>query len=134
MKNYNPNKSPFFWWAKKYVDTRIARSANLHTTIRYPLKFTKDHKPHKEFGLPVIVDTSLDPNKTYERSETINLIKNALTHLNKEQKELVMLAYGFDGDKPMSINKICKKKQITRMHCVKTLHEALTLMKANIKL
>src|SRR5579864_8903493 len=37
MKNYNPKLGIFFWWAHKYIDTRIARSANLHTTFRFPL-------------------------------------------------------------------------------------------------
>ena len=28
MNNYNPKKGSFFWWAHKYIDTRISRSAN----------------------------------------------------------------------------------------------------------
>ena len=41
MKNYNPDKGIFFYWAFKYINTRISRCANLHTAIRYPLKYSK---------------------------------------------------------------------------------------------
>jgi DNA-directed RNA polymerase specialized sigma subunit len=56
MKNYNPSLGSFFWWAHKYIDTRISRSANLHTTIRYPLKVAKNTTPHKETIMPIIIE------------------------------------------------------------------------------
>src|SRR5437899_1182013 len=48
MINYNPSKGNFFWWSHKYIDTEIARSANLHTTIRYPLKYAKKNASRRE--------------------------------------------------------------------------------------
>lgn len=134
MKNYNPNKGSFFWWAHKYIETRIARSANLHTTIRYPLKFAKANTPHKESVLPVLIESRFCPDENLESAEISDRIKNALSHLNDDQKNILFLAYGFDGDKPLSINKICKKMNISRINCVKTINSALNTLKQNIHL
>src|SRR5690349_7033304 len=38
MSNYDSSKGSFFWWAHHYVGTKVKRSANLHTAVRYPLK------------------------------------------------------------------------------------------------
>jgi DNA-directed RNA polymerase specialized sigma subunit len=59
MKNYNPKKGNAFWWFHKYIDTRISRSANLHTTIRYPLKVAKALPPHKESTMPIMVEEKI---------------------------------------------------------------------------
>lgn len=134
MNNYNPNKGSFFWWAHKYIDTRISRSANLHTTIRYPLKVAKAHTPHKESVMPLLVEERYCPDKELEESQSTQAIQGALSKLSAEQKEIVSLAYGFDSDKPMSINKICKKLSISRLSCIKTINSALSAMKENIKI
>ncbi len=133
MNNYNPNKGSFFWWAHKYIDTRISRSANLHTTIRYPLKVAKDNTPHKEAIMPTLIEERHCPDKELEDVQTHNIIQNVFSSLSKEQREIVELAFGFDGDKPMSINKICKKLQISRPFCIKTINNALSIMKEKIK-
>lgn len=134
MNNYNPKKGSFFWWAHKYIDTRISRSANLHTTIRYPLKVAKNQTPHKESVMPLLVEERYCPDRELEESQSMQAIQGAISLLNKEQKEVINLAYGFDGDKPMSINKICKKLSISRLSCIKTINSALSLMKENIKI
>jgi RNA polymerase sigma factor (sigma-70 family) len=134
MKNYNPKKGNFFWWSHKYIDTRIARSANLHTTIRYPLKFAKLNTPHKESILPILIEGRFCPDKNLESAEVLNVIQGAMKHLNKEQQDIISLAFGFDGDKPLSINKICKKMNMSRINCIKTMNSALNLLKQNIHL
>lgn len=134
MNNYNPKKGSFFWWAHKYIDTRISRSANLHTTIRYPLKVAKATTPHKEAIMPLMVEERYCPDKELEDSQTTQAIQGAIGLLSKEQKEVINLAFGFDGDKPMSINKICKKLSISRLNCIKTINNALSTMKENIKI
>jgi RNA polymerase sigma factor (sigma-70 family) len=134
MKNYDPKKGNVFWWIHKYVSTRIARSANLHTTIRYPLKFAKLFTPHKESILPVLVDGRLCPDKKLESAEVQNVLHSAMKHLNKEQKDVISLAFGFDGDKPLSVNKICKKMNMSRINCIKTIDSALDTLKQNIHL
>jgi len=133
MNNYNPKKGSFFWWAHKYIDTRISRSANLHTTIRYPLKVAKAHTPHKESVMPLQIEERYCPDKELEESQATQAIHGAVSLLSPEQKEVINLAYGFDGDKPMSINKICKKLSISRLSCIKTINSALSMMKDNIK-
>ena len=134
MNNYNPKKGSFFWWAHKYIDTRISRSANLHTTIRYPLKVAKANTPHKESVMPLMIEERYCPDKELEESQSMRAIQGALTLLSSEQQEVINLAYGFDGDKPMSINKICKKLGMSRLGCIKTINSALSTMKENIKI
>lgn len=134
MNNYNPKKGSFFWWAHKYIDTRISRSANLHTTIRYPLKVAKATTPHKESVMPLMIEERYCPDKELEESQATKAIYGAISILSSEQKEVINLAFGFDGDKPMSINKICKKLSISRLSCIKTINSALSTMKENIKI
>jgi len=133
MKNYNPKKGNAFWWFHRYIDTRISRSANLHTTIRYPLKVAKNQTPHKESVMPLLIEER-SPDKELQDSQNIHAIQGAMALLTAEQKEIINLAYGFDGDKPMSINKICKKLSISRLNCIKTINNALSIMKENIKI
>jgi RNA polymerase sigma factor (sigma-70 family) len=134
MCNYNPKKGSFFWWAHKYIDTGISRSANLHSTIRYPLKVAKENAPHKESVMPLLVEERYCPDKELEECQTSQAVQNALASLTQDQRNVINLAYGFDGDKPMSINKICKKLNITRLSCLKTINSALSSMKGSIRI
>lgn len=134
MKTYNPKKGSFFAWAHNYIGTRISRSANLHTTIRFPLKVAKANTPHKESVMPVMVEERYCPDRELEDVQTNQAIQGALSLLSPTQKEIISLAYGFDGDKPMSINKICKKLGISRLSCIKTINSSLSLMKEHIKI
>lgn len=134
MKTYNPKKGSFFAWAHNYIGTRISRSANLHTTIRFPLKVAKANTPHKESVMPVMIEERYCPDKELEESQTNQAIQGAISVLTPDQKEVINLAFGFDGDKPMSINKICKKLGISRLSCIKTINGALSTMKEKIKI
>lgn len=134
MKTYNPKKGSFFAWAHHYIGTRISRSANLHTTIRYPLRVAKETAPHKEAVMPLIIEEQYCPDKQLENSQVNFAIQNAFTSLNDVQKQIINLAYGLEGDKPMSVNKICKKLNISRLNCIKIMNNALSAMKDTIKL
>lgn len=135
MNNYNPKKGSFFWWAHKYIDTRISRSANLHTTIRIPLKVAKLQAPHKEAVLPTLIEERYCPDKELESCQTDVAIHNVLSSLSPGQKDVINLVFGFvDEDEKMSINKICKKLNISRVNCIKTIDSALSIMKDNIKI
>ncbi len=134
MKTYNPKKGSFFAWAHNYIGTRISRSANLHSTIRFPLKFAKENAPHKESVMPVIIEDRYCPDKQLENFQINTAIDKALLLLTDEQKEIINLVYGFDGDKPMSINKICKKLNISRLNCVKIINSALSTMRESINI
>jgi len=134
MKTFKQNKGSFFAWAHNYISTRISRSANLHTTIRYPLKVAKATAPHKEAIMPLQIEERYCPDKELEEVQVNHAIQESLSVLTKEQQEVINLAYGFDGEKPLSINKICKKLNISRLCCIKTINSALSTMRENIKI
>jgi len=134
MKNFQPTLGSFFWWAHRYIETRVSRSANLHTAIRYPLKYAKLNPPHKETTLPIMIESRFCPDKNLESMETQKAIQAAMKHLNKKQQNIISLAFGFDGGKPLSVNKICKKLDITRLNCIKTINMALNVLKQNIRI
>ena len=56
LQSYEPEKGDFYWWANKYIKTKISREANRHSTIKIPLKHTKYVTPYKVSQLPIIVD------------------------------------------------------------------------------
>jgi len=134
MNSYDPIKGNFFAWAHNYIGTRVSRSANLHTTIRYPLKVAKAIPPHKETSMPVQIEERFCPDQQVEVSEIKEAIREALSSLTKEEQEVIALAYGFDGDKPLSINKICKQLNLSRSTCLKIISNALSIMKEDIKI
>jgi RNA polymerase sigma factor (sigma-70 family) len=134
MKTYNPSLGNFFGWAHKYIGTRIARHANLYTAIRYPMRVAKLAPPHKESKMPIVIEERYCPDKDLENSQVVSVVHDAMTYLSDKQKEIISMAYGFDGGKPVSINKICRKMKITRLSCIKTINSALSLMKENIKI
>lgn len=134
MKTFKPNKGSFFAWAHNYIGTRIARSANLHTTIRYPLKVAKANTPHKESVMPLLIEDQYCPDKELEQSQTMHAMYESLNQLSVQQKEIIDLSFGFKGDKPMSVNKICKKLNMSRSQCIKLIDSALSLIKNNIKI
>lgn len=134
MNNYNPKKGSFFWWCHKYIDTRISRTANLHTTIRFPLRVAKETTPHKEPIPKNLIDLHLNPEKQVESFELRKVIDLAVNSLPEQQKRIVSMFYGTDGDKPYSINKICEKLNISRAYCLKEIKIASSKLKENIKI
>lgn len=134
MDNYNPSKGSFFWWSGHYISTRIARSANLHTTIRFPLKVAKEMTPHKESLSPSLIDEESSPEDTYENMQTNYCLEQASKYLTPLQRDVLDLTYGLSGDKPKSVNKICNELNITRAVCLKAIKTGLEVMKENIKI
>jgi RNA polymerase sigma factor (sigma-70 family) len=133
MRNYNPLKGLFFWWGHKYIATRIARSANLHTTIRYPLRYTRITTPKRE-PLPIMIEKRFQPDKNFEETETVDIIDTAMNILGQPEKNVLTLLFGLDGDKPLSINKVCKQMNMPRSKCIKIIDNALSILGQNIKL
>lgn len=132
IKTYESSKGSVFWWLHKYIDTRISRSANLHTTIRYPLKVAKQQAPYKEFNMPNLIEEIDCPDKKLEEHQSIQLINNNLKYLSEKQKEILSLAFGFN-DKICSINKIAKKTNLSRSAVLKEYKAALNTLKEHIK-
>ena len=134
MRNYDPKKGSWFYWAHKYIDTKIARAANAHTAIRYPIKVAREMVPHRETELPVMIEEKMCPDKLQEASEMSCIIGTAISTLTPQQQDVVVLYYGFDGDKPTSINRICKKLHISRNQCLKLIQDSLATLRGSIKL
>lgn len=135
MKTYQSKRGKFFWWAHKYISTRISRSANAHTTIRYPLKFAQKITPHKELSLPTLIENNRRPDSECESFEVKSIIESLVAVvLTEEQVEIISRLYGLDGGKPMSVNKICKELNLTRTNCIKIIENALSAMKDKIRL
>jgi RNA polymerase sigma factor (sigma-70 family) len=135
MKTYNPEKKGiFFWWANKYIGTKIARSANFHSTIHYPLKFSKINIPHREIRMPILIEKNKSPEKLLEMEQSLDALRNTFEILEENQKNILNFVFGFENDKPLSISKICKKMSISRAYCIRTLNSALICLRGNIRL
>lgn len=134
LSNYNPKKGSIYYWIHRYVDTKVSRQANFHTVIRYPLKVAKEIAPHRENNLPLLIEERHCPDKEAEASEIAYLIDNAISVLDNNQSNIIRLAFGFNGDKPLSVNKICKRLHISRAICIKTINASLDILKEQIKL
>lgn len=124
----------FFYWLGLHVNTKLSRSANNHTAIRFPMHYAKLNPPRKESALPVLLDTGNSPEKNYEMSEVGGSIRKALNVLSDDQRELINLAYGFEGNGPMSISKVCEVKNISRSSCIRIIDDALKVLRKNIEI
>lgn len=134
LSNINPNKGNVFFWLHKYTSTRISRCANLHTTIRYPLKVAKEIPPHKENVMPVMLEEKLIPELEVETAEVSHLIANIIEELQPQEQEVIKLYFGFEGLKKLSVNKICKELKISRKRCLELINSGVEYLKNNIEL
>ena len=128
LKTYNPKKGDFGWWAKKYVDTRVSRAANAHSTIRFPLKKAKELQPYKTTSLPVMIDLR-NPHEHVETSQIRDNVMRAIKTLPDTQQKAILMAFEFGAGKGSSVSKISKELDISRPMCVKLLQEAKESLK-----
>jgi RNA polymerase sigma factor (sigma-70 family) len=134
IKTYNPDvASNVFWWCHKYIDTRISRSANLHTTIRYPLKVAKKQTPHKEAIMPNLIEQSGCPETQLYNAQINKLIHENLSLLSDKQKIIITMAFGLGDDPPASTNKIAKKTNLSRSAVLREMKMAFAHLRENIK-
>lgn len=125
LKTYDPTKGSFTWWSKKYIDTRIARSANKHSVIKFPLKKAKDMMPYKVAELPDILDCSLNPEQRLSSEEIKLIIGSALEKLSEEESNILRLLYNFDdGSKQLSLAAICRQLHISRKYADKLIKKS----------
>ncbi len=133
INTYDPSKGSIFWWCHKYIDTRISRSANLHTTIRYPLKIAKKQTPHKESIMPNLIEKNNCPDAQLHNAEVNRLIHQGLSLLSDRQKTILSMAFGLEDDPPYSTNKIAKKTNLSRSTVLREMRMAFAHMRENIK-
>lgn len=128
LQSYEPEKGNFFWWANKYIKTKISREANRHSTIKIPLKHTKHVTPYKVSQLPIIVDSGPDALENISKIESDTIIRTAVSRLPDNQRRVIELHYEMNAshrrESSHSIGKICDKLNITRVNCTKLLNEA----------
>lgn len=132
LRTYNPSKGSFSWWADKYIQTRISRAANAHSTIRFPLKKARDLKPFKTSTIPVIIDSQPSAIEIIEQTEQAKSVLDAVSGLPEQHQQLINLVYGFGGKKPQSIGNAIKVLQISRPQCLRILEEAKEKLKEKL--
>lgn len=133
INTYDPSKGSIFWWCHKYIDTRISRSANLHTTIRYPLKIAKQQAPHKEAIMPHLIEKNSCPESTLYNSQVNKLINDNLSSLSERQRVILTMAFGLDDDPPCSTNKIAKRTNLSRSTVLREMKMAFAHLREKIK-
>ena len=129
MNTYKPDKGIFFWWAHRHISTRISRQANLHTPIRYPLAYSRKTPPRRENKFPIMIEKRFCPDKIVEDDENVKVINEAIGRLTKRQRFVLSMAFGMNGDKPKTINWICKEMGLPRGKCMKILTRAMERMR-----
>lgn len=129
IETFDSTKGSFFSWAHHYIGTKISRRANLHTTIRFPLKFSKNNAPHKEMQLPTLIEDKRCPDKELEAKEQNKILNLAFNNLSDLQKDIIISAYGFDEEKPLSVDKLSKKFNLSKQSVLNTIKTSLETMR-----
>jgi RNA polymerase sigma factor (sigma-70 family) len=121
LKTYNPAKGSIFWWLHKYIDIKIARSANKHLTIKYPLKIAKENIPVKEQltnkTLKAYFDNiNIEPD--IENKQIMKKIKEICNSMGEDQRSIFYDHFGLSmvndpkTTKQISIEKKTSKKNV----------------------
>lgn len=129
LRSYDPNKGNFFCWANQYIKTKISREANRHSTLKIPIRKTKEMQPYKVSQLPVIVDEEPDGLEFTRVEQVKERVRKAIRELPKNQQTIIKL----HGYRSYSIGKICDEMDISRSECVKLLSEAKESLKHNLE-
>ena len=136
LRTYKPGRGCFFWWANKYIKTRVSRAANCHSTIKIPIHKTKTTQPYKVSQLPVIVDNQPDPFEGINSQERGVLLRQAIEKLPETQRKVIELHYEIDcynrRDSNSIIN-VSQKLDISRANCIKLLKKARKNLKKELK-
>jgi RNA polymerase sigma factor (sigma-70 family) len=133
LKSYDPGKGDFFWWADKYIKTKISREANRHSTIKIPIKHTKRLQPYKVSQLPVIIDSGPGADDNIYTTQVNDRVHAAINKLPDKQRKVIKMYFEMDGRQSGSINKICKQLKISRMNCLKIFNEAKQTLKRELE-
>jgi len=135
LKSYNPEKGNIFWWANKYIKTKISREANRHSTLKIPIPHTKTVQPYKVSQLPIIVDNNLSAFEKIMIQQYESMVRTALLRLPNEQRQVIELHYEINNRNRRdsnSIGTICEKLNITKSTCTKLLREAKKNLKTEL--
>ena len=117
LKTYKANKGSIFWWLHKYIDTRISRAANQHSTIRFPLRIAKDLIPIKEQLTNKVLKSQFDAVTTepeLENRDLMNKVLEGCSILTIDQKEIMFDHFGFNSDEPKTVKQICSERNLSK--------------------
>lgn len=117
LKTYKVNKGSIFWWLHKYIDTKISRSANQHSTIRFPLRIAKDLIPIKEQLTNKVLKTQFDAIVTepeIENRDLMNRVLEGCADLTKDQKDIMFDHFGLNNNDPKTIKQICTERHLSK--------------------
>lgn len=131
LENFDTSKkAPFFYWEHKYIDTRVSRAANSHSTIKYPLKIAKENIPHKEAIIPTIIDEKTNPElNTLFMEANIKISKALQECLSENERKVISMYYGIETKK-ININKISIETGLDKDTCKKYFRTGLAKLKA----
>lgn len=129
LRNFNPHKGSFFWWANQYIKTKIKREANCHSALKIPIKQTQKNHPYKVSQMPIMIDAALDPLQSVEQKEIKKQVREAIQQLPCDQRKIIEL----NGIKSYSISRISKELKINRIECVRLLNDAKENLKQNLE-
>jgi len=129
LRNFEPTKGSFFWWANQYINTKVKREANRHSTMKIPMKHAKKTQPYKVSQLPILIDSGPSALEIIENNELKSQVVAAINKLPDEQKKILEL----NGIKSYSISQISKELKIARMECIKILNEARKNLKTSLE-
>lgn len=131
LKTFDEKKGSFTWWADKYISTRVSRRANTHSTIRIPLKKTKDMKPIKINDMPEVLDeNSINSFDTLYASEVSEKVHEAIKEL--PEPKVIQYIYGV-GKEQYSVAKTAKTLGLSRTECLKILEDSIVMVKEKLK-
>lgn len=128
LRTFKLNKGSFYWWANRYIGTKVVREANCHSSLKIPMKHIKKMKPHKVLEMPVMIDSRINAREKMEQEQVIELVQEAIKMLPSNQAEVLTL----NGIKSYSINKISEELNISIPRCIKLLNEAKQSLKKQL--
>lgn len=132
LKTYDLDKGDFFWWANKYIKTKMSREANKHSTIKIPLKHAKEMTPYKVSKIPTMIDESSSAMETMENQEQDSIVRNAIGKLPEDQRRVIELHFEIGSKAKLSIGKICKQLNMPRIKCEQLLNDAKDVLRQEL--
>lgn len=141
LNTYEPDKGNFFWWAKKYMETKVSREANCHSVIKIPLKHARNIQPYKVPDLPTIIDDR-SPFDGFSEQQISTIIQKAVSKLPENQRRIIELRFEIMNDPRRerygkraepSIGYICDKLKIKRVDYKELIEEAKINLKNNLE-
>jgi RNA polymerase sigma factor (sigma-70 family) len=133
LKTYQPKRGDFIWWAKKYINTKVSRAANSHSTIKIPIKKAKNNPPIKENQFPFLLDFA-DPEDYMNKKELSKAVIDAIDSLLEEEKRVILMVYEFKKYNSFTVTDVSKELKITRHECMGLLNRAKKKLRSKLSI